>query len=193
MRFVPLDLEGAYVIEPELREDDRGFFARVWCAREMEAAGLENALAQASIAHSRKKGTLRGMHFQIPPHGEVKLVRCTAGAIFDAIIDLRPDSSTFLNSTHVVLSAENRRALYVPKGFAHGYQTLEDDTEVFYQMSEFYTPGAEGGVRWDDPQFGIPWPDADPRILSEKDQALPRFDPEWASSFQGLAGREPEG
>ena len=187
MRFIPLDLEGAYVIEPEPREDERGFFARVWCAREMAAAGLESALAQASIAHSQRKGTLRGMHFQLPPHGEVKLVRCTAGAIFDAIIDLRPDSSTFLSSTHVVLSSENRRALYVPKGFAHGYQTLEDHTEVFYQMSEFYTPGAEGGVRWDDPRFGIPWPDADPRILSAKDQALPLFDEGQAAVFAGQA------
>jgi dTDP-4-dehydrorhamnose 3,5-epimerase len=190
MRFIPLDLEGAYLIEPELREDDRGFFARVWCVREMEEAGLESALAQASIAQSRRKGTLRGMHFQLPPHGEVKLVRCTAGAIFDAIVDLRPDSPTFLHSTHVVLSAENRKALYVPKGFAHGYQTLEENTEVFYQMSEFYTPGAEGGIRWDDPRFKIPWPNADPRILSEKDRALPFFQVDQAAIF---AGQPPPG
>lgn len=175
MRFTEAGPAGAYVIAPEELTDARGFFARVWCARELEAQGLETSLAQASIAYSRRRGTLRGMHFQIPPHEEVKIVRCTAGAIFDAIVDVRPDSPTYMHVAHVVLSARNRKMLYVPKGFAHGYQTLEDHTEVFYQMSEFYTPGAEGGIRWDDPTLAIPWPDVEERILSEKDRALPLF------------------
>lgn len=173
MRFTELTVAGAYVIEPERLEDARGFFARVWCVRELEAQGLETSFAQASIAYSEKRGTLRGMHFQIPPHEEVKIVRCTAGAIFDAIVDLRPDSPTYLQVAHEVLSEGNRKMLYVPKGFAHGYQTLEDDTEVFYQMSEFYTPGAEGGVRWDDPALSVPWPDVSERIISDKDRRLP--------------------
>ena len=175
MRFTGVGPMGAYVIEPEELADERGFFARVWCARELEEQGLETSLAQASIAYSSRKGTLRGMHYQIAPHQEVKIVRCTAGAIFDAIVDVRPDSPTYMHAAHVVLSAQNRKMLYVPEGFAHGYQTLEDHTEVFYQMSEFYTPGAEGGIRWDDPTLAIPWPDVEQRILSEKDRALPLF------------------
>jgi dTDP-4-dehydrorhamnose 3,5-epimerase len=175
MRFTELETKGAYLIEPEELRDERGFFARVWCARELSEQGLETSLAQASIAYSRKSGTLRGMHYQRAPHGEVKIVRCTAGAIFDAIVDLRPESPTYMHSANVVLSAENRKMLYVPVGFAHGYQTLTDDTEVYYQMSEFYTPGAEGGLRWDDPTFAIPWPETDERVISEKDRSLPVF------------------
>jgi dTDP-4-dehydrorhamnose 3,5-epimerase len=175
MRFTEAGPVGAYVIEPEELADERGFFARVWCARELEDQGLEPSLTQASIAFNTRKGTLRGMHYQIPPHQEVKIVRCTAGAIFDAIVDLRPESPTYMQAAHLVLSARNRKMLYVPKGFAHGYQTLEDDTEVFYQMSEFYTPGAEGGIRWDDPTLAIPWPDVEERIISERDRALPLF------------------
>src|SRR5690606_14603937 len=175
MRFIEAGPVGAYVIEPEELSDERGFFARVWCAREMEDQGLEASLAQASIAYNRRRGTLRGMHYQVPPHQEVKIVRCTAGAIFDAIVDLRPDSPTFLHVAHEVHSARNRKMLYVPRGFAHGYQTLEDDSEVFYQMSDFYTPGAEGGIRWDDPTLAIPWPDVEERIISDKDRALPSF------------------
>ena len=191
MKFIPLLLEGAFMIEPEPHKDDRGFFARVWCARELEEMGLESALAQASVAWSRRKGTLRGMHFQIPPHGEVKIVRCTAGGIFDALIDLRPDSPTFLSWEGVTLTAENRRAVYVPKGFAHGYQTLTDGTEVFYQMSEFYAPGAEGGIPWNDPRFDIDWPEAGERIVSPKDQALAPFTMDITEAFRGLipAGR----
>jgi dTDP-4-dehydrorhamnose 3,5-epimerase len=183
MRFVETALAGAFVIEPEVLSDDRGFFARTWCARELGEQGLVSALAQASIAYSHRAGTLRGMHYQVPPHEEVKIVRCTRGAIFDAIVDLRPHSSTFLRWTHVVLSADNRHMLYVPGGFAHGYQTLSDDTEVFYQMSEFYTPAAERGVRWDDPSFGIEWPEIGERIISEKDRQLPHFRPEMAAAF----------
>jgi len=175
MRFTEAGPVGAYVIEPEELADERGFFARVWCARELEDQGLEASLAQASIAYNRRRGTLRGMHYQIPPHQEVKILRCTAGAIFDAIVDVRPDSPTYMQAAYVVLSARNRKMLYVPKGFAHGYQTLEDDTEVFYQMSEFYTPGSEGGIRWDDPTLAIPWPDVEDRIISERDRALPLF------------------
>jgi dTDP-4-dehydrorhamnose 3,5-epimerase len=175
MRFTEAGPVGAYVIEPEKLTDERGFFARVWCARELEDQGLESSLAQASIAYNDRKNTLRGMHYQIPPHEEVKIVRCTAGAIFDAIVDLRPDSPTYLDVAHVVLSARNRRMLYVPRGFAHGYQTLENHTEVFYQMSEFYTPGSQAGIRWDDPTLAVPWPDAEERIISERDRALPLY------------------
>jgi dTDP-4-dehydrorhamnose 3,5-epimerase len=188
MRFTELKVAGAYLIEPEERRDERGFFARVWCARELEAHGLESSFAQASIAYNERNGTLRGMHFQAPPHEEVKLVRCTAGAIFDAIVDLRPDSPTYLQVAHEVLSARNRKMLYVPRGFAHGYQTLEDHTEVFYQMSEFYTPGAEGGIRWDDPTLAIPWPDMEERIISEKDRGLPLLRQGLTDALTGGAG-----
>ena len=186
MRFIPMSLSGAYIIEPEPHSDERGFFARVWCARELASQGLDPALTQASIAYSRRRGTLRGMHFQRPPHGEVKIVRCTSGGIFDALIDLRPDSPTFLAWEGVTLTAENRRAVYVPRGFAHGYQTLLDDTEVYYQMSEFYTPGAEGGIPWNDPHFEIDWPGVGERIVSEKDRNLAPFDVQMTEAFRGV-------
>jgi dTDP-4-dehydrorhamnose 3,5-epimerase len=172
--FVETALPGAFVIEPERLEDQRGFFARVWCAREFEAHGLDARLVQCSISFNKRKGTLRGMHFQVPPAAETKLVRCTAGAMFDVIIDLRPDSPTFIRHVSVVLSPENRKMLYVPAGFAHGFQTLADDTEVFYQMSELHSPGHARGVRWDDPAFGIRWPD-DERIIAERDRTYPDF------------------
>jgi dTDP-4-dehydrorhamnose 3,5-epimerase len=187
MRFIPMELDGAYIIEPEPHEDDRGFFARVWCAREMENHGLASALAQASVAYSRRAGTLRGMHFQVPPDEEVKIVRCTSGSIFDVLIDLRPQSPTFLSWDGVTLTAKDRRAVYVPRGFAHGYQTLEDDTEVFYQMSEFYAPGSEGGIPWDDPFFDIDWPDVPTRVISEKDRRLPPFRMEMTDVFRPQA------
>lgn len=173
MRFTPTRLAGAYVIEPEELADERGFFARLWCAREFADRGLETSVAQASIAFNKAEGTLRGMHYQVLPHQEVKIVRCTAGSIFDVIADLRTDSPTYLKVFHEVLSARNRKMLYIPGGFAHGYQTLTDDTEVSYQMSEFYVPGSAAGIRWDDPTLAIPWPDAEDRIISERDRALP--------------------
>jgi dTDP-4-dehydrorhamnose 3,5-epimerase len=188
MRFIPIDLAGAHVIEPEELRDERGFFARVWCAEELSSQGLEPRLAQASIAFSRKKGTLRGLHFQRPPHEEVKIVRCTRGAIHDVIVDLRPDSPSYLRWASVVLSAENRAMLYVPEGFAHGYQTLVDDTEVYYQMSQPYAPDAEGGIAWNDPTLAIAWPPVGRRIMSIKDRELPFLTDEQVPSS---AGRNP--
>ena len=175
MIFEETRLKGAYLIRPERLEDERGFFARVWCQREFQEQGLEVALAQCNISYNRKKFTLRGMHFQKRPYEEVKLVRCTAGAIFDVIVDIRPDSPTFRDWLGVELNAENRHILYIPKGFAHGFLTLSDDVEIFYQMSEFYTPGAGRGFRWDDPAIGIRWPLTATPILSEQDRAWPAF------------------
>ncbi len=174
MIFSKASLEGAFIIEPEPVEDERGFFARAWCQREYEARGLNPRLVQCSISFNNKKGTLRGMHYQIKPYQEAKLLRCTRGAIYDVIIDLRPDSPTFKQWIAVELTAENRRMLYVPEGFAHGFQTLEDYTEVFYQMSEFYAPDCARGVRWNDPAFGIRWP-AGELIISERDRSYPDF------------------
>jgi dTDP-4-dehydrorhamnose 3,5-epimerase len=157
-------------------QDERGFFARSWCQREFEKANLNIKIAQCNLAFNRLRGTVRGMHFQETPHQEVKLVRCTRGEIFDVIIDLRLDSDTFLEWIGVKLTATNRRMLYVPEGFAHGYQTLGDNVEVYYQVSEFYAPGAEKGVRWNDPRFEIDWPIKNNIIVSEKDKGWPLFD-----------------
>lgn len=158
MRFTPVPLPGAWLIEPEQRKDERGWFARSWCAREFEQHGLDANLAQCNISWNATRGTLRGMHFQKPPHTEAKLVRCTSGAVFDVIIDLRPESTAFQQWYGVELSSGNYRMLYIPDGFAHGFQTLTDGAEVFYQMSEFYQPNSGSGVRWNDPAFGINWP-----------------------------------
>jgi len=157
----------------EPHQDERGYFARVWCTREFEAQGLNTGLVQCNIAYNNKKGILRGMHYQVQPHAEVKLVRCTRGSVFDAIVDLREDSQTYLKWTGVELTEDNHRMLYVPEGFAHGYITLQDNSELFYQVSEFYTPGAEGGLRWDDPRVGIQWPDMGELLISEKDRIWP--------------------
>lgn len=175
MIFSETELQGAFVVELEPRHDERGFFARAWCRNEFEDNGLTGRLAQCNISFNHEAGTLRGMHYQVPPHEEVKLIRCTRGAIFDVIVDLRPDSTTFRNWIGVELTAENRHALYVPEGFAHGYQTLVDATETFYQVSAFYSPEAERGVRWDDPAFGIEWPPTRRRIISDKDRSWPDF------------------
>jgi dTDP-4-dehydrorhamnose 3,5-epimerase len=176
--FHQLKLAGAYRIDLEPREDERGFFARAWCQKEFAEHGLETRIVQSNLSYNRYKGTLRGMHYQAPPHEEVKLVRCIRGSIFDVIIDLRPDSPTYLQWVGVELTAANRQMLYVPRGFAHGFQTLEDDTEVFYHVSEFYHPQAERGVRWNDPRFGIAWPAVEKRIISTKDQSWPDYAPE---------------
>ncbi len=165
MLFHETRLQGVFEIEPERLEDPRGFFARTWCQREFEAHGLTPRMVQSSVSYNRKRGTLRGMHYQVPPHAEAKLVRCTRGSLLDVAVDLRPDSLTFKQHVAVLLSAENRLMLYIPGGLAHGFQTLEDDTEVFYQMSEFYAPEHSRGVRYDDPAFGIRWPIADLIIL----------------------------
>ncbi len=174
MIFAPTALPGAFVVEMEKREDARGFFARSWCVREFEEHGLNPRLVQCNVSFNRAKGTLRGMHYQVAPREEAKLVRCTSGAIHDVILDLRPDSPAYLRHFAVELTAVNHRALYVPEGCAHGFQTLADDTEVFYQMSEFYSPEHARGVRWDDPAFGLPWPQAE-RIIVDRDRAYPDF------------------
>lgn len=174
MKFTETRLKGAFIIDPERLEDERGFFARTWCQRESEAYGLQPRWVQCNISFNKKKGTLRGMHYQVTPFAEAKLVRCTMGAIYDVIIDLRPDAPTFTQWEAVELSAENRRMLYIPEGFAHGFMTLEDNTETFYQMSEFYAPAYARGVRWDDPAFGIRWP-MGVRVISERDRNYPDF------------------
>jgi dTDP-4-dehydrorhamnose 3,5-epimerase len=174
--FTPTPLAGAFVIEPEPIPDARGLFARTWCQRELDAHGLESRLAQCSTSFNKRKGTLRGMHFQVAPFAETKIVRCTRGSMYDVIIDLQPESATFTRHFGATLTADNRKAMYIPTGFAHGFQTLEDDTEVFYQISEFYSPTHSRGVRWDDPAFQIRWPPAE-RTLSERDRSYPDFEP----------------
>lgn len=170
MRFIPTPLPGAYLLELEERRDDRGFFARTFCARELEAHGLDPTVAQANVAVTFRRGTMRGMHYQVPPAEETKLVTCTRGAIYDVMVDLRPDSPTYKQHFGVELSAENRRSVYVPRGFAHGYLSLTDDVEARYHVGQFYSPGHERGFRWDDPAFGIEWP-IEPTVVSEKDRS----------------------
>ena len=174
MIFNPTKLEGAYVVELERRGDERGFFARTYCEREFAEHGLSTRMVQTNASLSRDRGTLRGMHYQVPPHGEDKLVRCTHGSIYDVIVDIREGSPTFGDWIGAELTDENYRMLYVPKGFAHGFITLEADVQVSYQVSGFYEPTAERGARYDDPAFGIDWP-IEPTVVSEKDQSWPRF------------------
>lgn len=168
MIFSETHLGGAYIIDLEQREDNRGFFARMFCQKEFLARGLKPVIAQANVASSLKRGTLRGMHFQYPPAAETKYVRCTRGAILDIIVDLRPESPTFLDHIAVELSADNQRGLYVPERFAHGYITLEDNTDTSYMVGEYYTPGVEGGLMYDDPKLGLRWP-IPVQCISEKD------------------------
>jgi dTDP-4-dehydrorhamnose 3,5-epimerase len=174
MIFCETALRGAFIIKPERKEDQRGFFARTWCAEEFAAHGLKPKLVQCSISYNNKKGTLRGMHYQAAPYEETKLIRCTAGAIYDVIIDLRPNSPTYTKHVAVTLTAQDHQMLYIPESFAHGFQTLEDCTEVSYQMSEYYILESARGVRWNDPAFGIHWPD-DVRIISDRDSQYPDF------------------
>jgi dTDP-4-dehydrorhamnose 3,5-epimerase len=173
MRFTPTEIEGAFIIDIEKYSDERGFFARSWCENEFKEHGLNPRLVQCNISLNLSKGTLRGMHYQ-SPHFEAKLVRVTRGAILDVIIDLRSDSPTFLKHLSVELTDKNRTMLYVPENCAHGFLTLVDSTEIFYQMSEFYYPKEACGVRWNDPAFGIQWPDG-PKLLSERDQTYPDY------------------
>jgi len=175
VRFVPTPLAGAFLLEPERREDDRGFFARTWCDEEADAAGIAVRWVQCNVSFNRRAGTLRGLHFQAAPHAEAKLVRCTAGAIHDVIVDLRHGSATFGRWFAAELTAANQRALFVPEGFAHGFQTLADDSEVFYQMSAAYRAGAGRGLRWDDPELAIRWPHAQTRTVSARDQSWPHL------------------
>jgi dTDP-4-dehydrorhamnose 3,5-epimerase len=177
MIFIPTKLKGAWVIDLERHEDERGFFARTWCVKECESHGLAVQFLQSSVSFNKKKGTLRGMHFQVGTAAETKLVRCTRGAIFDVIVDLRPNSKTFLQWEGVELTEDSGRAFYIPQGFAHGFQTLSDSSEVYYQMSAFYAPGFARGFRWNDPAIGIKWPDA-VRTMALRDQQYPDFSTE---------------
>lgn len=174
MIFTETKLKGTYIIEPEKLEDERGFFARTWDKKTFEKKHLDSNLVQCSISHNKKKGTLRGMHYQISPFEEAKLVRCTKGKIYDVIIDLRKKSNTYLKWYSIELSENNYKMLYIPEGFAHGFQTLVDNTEVFYQMSEVFSAEHARGILWNDPLFGINWPIADP-IISVKDANWPLF------------------
>jgi len=174
MRFIPTPIVGAYVVEPELVEDERGFFARTYCRDEFVANGLNPDLLQCSISFNKRRGTLRGMHYQKAPYAETKLVRCTQGAIFDVIIDLNSESASYKKWFGVELTAEKRNALYIPPGLAHGFQTLSDNTEILYQISELYRPEYSGGLRWDDPDFGINWPEQI-TIMSQRDKNYPDF------------------
>lgn len=175
MQFIPTSLAGAYLIEPDPIMDERGFFARTYCQNEFAAIGLKANSVQCNISYNKMCGTLRGMHFQRQPNAEAKLVRCTAGAIYDVIIDLRQGSPSYMQWLGYELSAENRKALYIPEGFAHGFQTLADDTEVLYQMFNFFVPESASGVRWNDPAFHIEWP-LNVSVMSDKDRTYPDFD-----------------
>ena len=174
MIFTEAALKGAFVIDPEPASDERGMFARVWCKKEFEMKGLAARWVQSSISVNLRKGTLRGMHYQAAPNEEVKLVRCTAGAIYDVIVDLRPTSPTYGQHVGLRLTAQNHRSLYIPKQFAHGFLTLQDNSEVSYHISEFYAPSSARGIRWDDPQLHIEWPEPI-AIVSEKDKMWPQF------------------
>ena len=174
MKFFETKIPGVFEIRPELIKDNRGFFARCWCQEEFASHGLDSRLAQCNISGSLRKGTLRGMHYQTAPFAETKLVRCTRGAIFDVALDLRPDSPSYKRWTAAILTAENHHMFYIPEGCAHGFLTVEDDSEVFYQMSQFYHPEAARGVRWDDPAFGIDWPEK-VEVISTRDASYPDF------------------
>lgn len=174
MKFKELPLKGAFVIEPEMLKDERGFFARTFCTEEFAAHGISPDVIQCNVSFNKLKGTLRGMHYQLEPHGEAKLVRCTKGAIYDVIIDLRPDSETYMSWISEELNENNYKMLFIPRGFAHGFQSLHDDTEVFYQMSNIFVPQAARGIKWNDPAFNIKWPLA-PTVISQKDKSYPEF------------------
>lgn len=186
MIFTETKLKGAFVIDIERREDSRGFFARAFCQHEFEAHGLKPTIAQANIAFNHKKGTLRGMHFQFPPAPETKLVRATRGAILDIIVDLRPESPTYLQHVAVELSEGNSRALYVPERFAHGYQVLRNSTETSYQVGEFYTPGTEGGLMYNDRRLGLQWP-LPVTVISDKDRVWKTLDEQGEEILQRMA------
>jgi dTDP-4-dehydrorhamnose 3,5-epimerase len=175
MIFKETSITGAFIVDVKRIGDDRGFFGRVFCRKEFEAQGINLEVLQANMGFNEYRGTLRGLHYQVPPYGEAKLVRCTAGALYDVILDLRPASPTFKKWLGIKLTAENRTMLYVPEGCAHGYLTLVDHTEIYYMVSQFYTPGAERGVRWNDPAFRIDWPMKENLTISEKDRNWPDF------------------
>ena len=188
MIFKETPLSGAFLIELEKREDERGFFARAFCENEFGKQGLVSRFVQINDSLSARRGTLRGLHYQLPPRAETKLVRCVRGALYDVILDLREDSPTFGRSFGVELTADNRRMLYVPKQFAHGFLTTADDTEAFYLVDAFYSPEHERGIRYDDPRFRIEWP-FQPLVVSEKDARHRDFDPAWHLSMEGRSAR----
>jgi dTDP-4-dehydrorhamnose 3,5-epimerase len=175
MNFHETKIGGVFEIHLEPRSDERGFFARAWCKKEFEDHGLDPTVAQCNLSRNKRRGTLRGMHFQASPFPEAKVVRCTRGSVYDVILDLRPDSPTFKQWVAVVLNADSGDMVYIPEGCAHGFLTLEDDTDVFYQMSEFYHPELSRGARWDDPAFGIKWPEK-VEVISERDRTYPNFE-----------------
>lgn len=175
MIFKETKLKGSFIIEMEKIEDPRGFFSRAWCKDEFQLRGLNSTIVQSNVAFNKKRGTLRGMHYQVAPFEETKIIRCTRGIIFDVIIDLQPASITYKQWISVELAEDNYKMLYVPKGFAHGYQTMTDNAEIFYHVSQFYSSGAERGVRFDDPSFNIEWPTTDERMISEKDRSWPDY------------------
>jgi dTDP-4-dehydrorhamnose 3,5-epimerase len=181
MTFHETKLRGVFEIHLKPKPDERGFFARSWCQREFEAQGLNPRLVQCSVSFNSRKGTLRGMHYQESRNAETKVVRCTAGAIYDVVVDLRPDSPTYREWVAVVLTAQERNMVYVPEGCAHGFLTLEDEAEVFYQMSEFYMPASARGVRWNDPAFQIIWPE-EVAVISERDRTYPNFERAYATA-----------
>jgi dTDP-4-dehydrorhamnose 3,5-epimerase len=190
MIFTETKLKGAFILDLEKREDSRGFFARAFCQHEFEAHGLKPVIAQANVAFNHVKGTMRGMHFQFPPSAETKLVRATRGAILDIIVDLRPESTTYLQHVGVELSEDNGRALYVPERFAHGYQVLRDKTETSYQVGEFYTPGSEGGLLYNDRRLGLQWP-LPVAVISDKDQVWKPLAEQEAEIKQKMGQMEP--
>lgn len=185
MKFVALELPDAFVIELEPHLDDRGFFARTWCSREFAEAGLPAVIVQTNLSQTQARGAIRGLHYQRPPSREGKVVRCLEGGIFDVIVDVRPDSPAFLRHAGVELTPSNRRALYIPPGFAHGFQTLAPDTEVWYQMTDYYQPGLGGGLRWDDPALGIEWP-LEPTTMNERDATYPDLNRDDLECFRGF-------
>lgn len=175
MILTALPLRGAYRIEPELRTDERGFFTRLWCAQDFASHGLRTDFVQSSLSSNRLRGTLRGLHYQISPHGETKLVRCIRGAVFDVLVDLRPDSATYGHWCACELTAENHHAVYIPEGLAHGFQALADNTELLYEITTYYSPHHSVGIRWNDEQLAIGWPQPDNPIISDRDANLPLF------------------
>ena len=185
MKLDALDLPGAFLIELEQHVDDRGFFARTWCSREFASAGLPAEIVQTNLSQTAERGAIRGLHYQRPPSREGKVVRCLQGGIFDVIVDIRPDSPAFLRHVGVELTPSNRLALYIPPGFAHGFQTLEPETEVWYQMTDYYQPGLGGGMRWDDPALGIDWPLA-PTMMNERDATYPDLNRNDFELFRGV-------
>ncbi len=189
MIFTKTKLKGAYVLEIERREDERGFFGRTYCQHEFETHGIDFNIVQSNVSYNKQRGTLRGLHAQLSPYKESKLVRCSTGSIYDVIVDMRKNSATYLQWYGTELTAGNYKMMYIPEGFAHGYITLQDETEVVYQMSQYYTPGAEIGFRWDDPAFNIQWPLA-PAVMSIKDHAYAFYEPAFDYTTQHHSPRQ---